>query len=100
MWRSTGRPPAADTTAGTALRGPDQAGRSANAADAAGLSQAVARIWDAFQAITAVGSPLALGTAMLFYFGWSRSQAQARAFGADVSVFEMSPNDFVLRSID
>jgi hypothetical protein len=48
----------------------------------------------------AVGSPIALGTALLLYFGWVRSQAQAVAFGADVSVFEMSPQDLVLRSID
>ena len=48
----------------------------------------------------AVGSPIALGTALLLYFGWVRSQAQAVAFGADVSVFEMSPQDLVLRSVD
>lgn len=48
----------------------------------------------------AVGSPIALGTALLLYFGWVRSQAQAVAFGADVSIFEMSPQDLVLRSID
>ena len=48
----------------------------------------------------AVGSPIALGTALLLYFGWVRSQAQAAAFGADVSVFEMSPQDLVLRSVD
>lgn len=68
-------------------------------ADAAGLSPA-GRIWETLQVITAIGSPLALGTAMLFYFGWSRSQAQARAFGADVSVFDMTPQDYALRSID
>jgi len=48
----------------------------------------------------AVGSPIALATALLLYFGWVRSQAQAVAFGADVSIFEMSPQDLVLRSID
>jgi len=48
----------------------------------------------------AVGSPIALGTALLLYFGWVRSQAQAVAFGADVSIFEMSPQDLVLRSVD
>ena len=55
---------------------------------------------DGFQLFTAIGSPVALGTALLLYFGWVRSQAQAVAFGADVSVFEMSPQDLVLRSID
>lgn len=55
---------------------------------------------DVFHIITAVGSPIALATALLLYFGWVRSQAQAEAFGADISVFEMSPQDLVLRSID
>jgi hypothetical protein len=51
------------------------------------------------QLVTAVGSPLALGTALLFYFGWRRSEAQAEALGFDVSVLGMSPQDFMLRSI-
>src|SRR5262249_16247728 len=59
-----------------------------------------ARAWNAFQVIAGIGSPIALGAALLFYFGWSRSQAEATAFGADVSVFDMSPNELALRSID
>ena len=51
------------------------------------------------QLVTAIGSPLALGTALLFYFGWRRSEAQAEALGFDVSVLGMSPQDFMLRSI-
>jgi hypothetical protein len=51
------------------------------------------------QLVTAIGSPIALGTALLFYFGWRRSQAQAEALGFDVSVLGMSPQDFMLRSI-
>lgn len=50
--------------------------------------------------LTSIGSPIALATALLFYFGWVRSQAQATAFGADVSVFAMSSQDFVLRSVN
>ena len=42
---------------------------------------------------------LALGTALLFYFGWRRSEAQAEALGFDVSVLGVSPQDFMLRSI-
>jgi hypothetical protein len=41
-----------------------------------------------------------VGAALLYYFGWSRSQAQARSFGTDVSVFEMSSNELALRSLD
>jgi hypothetical protein len=50
--------------------------------------------------ITSIGSPIALATALLFYFGWVRSEAQAKAFGADASVFAMSTQDYVLRSIN
>lgn len=55
---------------------------------------------DALKLLTAIGSPIALATALLFYFGWVRSNAQARALGTDVSVFEMSAQDFALRSIN
>jgi hypothetical protein len=34
------------------------------------------------QLVSAIGSPLALGTALLFYFGWRRSEAQAEALGS------------------
>jgi hypothetical protein len=55
---------------------------------------------DLMKFITSIGSPIALGTALLFYFGLVRSQAQAKAFGADASVFAMSTQDYVLRSIN
>lgn len=55
---------------------------------------------DPLRLITSIGSPIALASALLLYFGWVRSEAQARAFGADASIFEMSPQDLVLRSID
>jgi hypothetical protein len=49
---------------------------------------------------TEIASLLAIATALLFYFGWVRSSAQAHAFGTDVSLFGMSTQDFVLRSTD
>lgn len=55
---------------------------------------------DVVKVITSIGSPIALATALLFYFGWVRSEAQARAFGADASVFQMSTQDYVLRSVN
>jgi hypothetical protein len=51
------------------------------------------------QLITAIGSPIALGTALLFYFGWRRSEAEADALGFSVDVLGMSPQDFMLRSV-
>jgi hypothetical protein len=58
------------------------------------------RSLDVLDRITFVGSPIAIGTALLFYFGWVRSNAQAEAFGVDISVFEMTTDDLVLRSIN
>ena len=55
---------------------------------------------DLMKFITSIGSPIALATALLFYFGWVRSEEQARAFGADASVFAMSTQDYVLRSVN
>jgi len=55
---------------------------------------------DLLQFITSIGSPVALATALLFYFGWIRSEWQAKEFGADASVFAMSTQDFVLRSVN
>ena len=55
---------------------------------------------DLMRFITSIGSPIALATALLFYFGWVRSEEQARAFGADASVFAMSTQDYVLRSVN
>jgi hypothetical protein len=55
---------------------------------------------DVLRLITSVGSPIALVTALLLYFGWVRSQAQARGLGADVSVFAMTSQEYVLRSVE
>jgi hypothetical protein len=58
------------------------------------------RLSKVLKALTQVTSYVAFATALLYYFGWRRSQAQAHAFGADASVFGMSSEDYVLRSID
>jgi hypothetical protein len=55
---------------------------------------------DALRMLTAFGSPIALGTTLMLYFGWVRSEAQARAFGADASVFAMTGQELVMRSVD
>jgi hypothetical protein len=55
---------------------------------------------DLMKFVTSIGSPIALATSLLFYFGWVRSEEQARAFGADASVFAMSTQDYVLRSVN
>jgi Ca2+/H+ antiporter len=50
--------------------------------------------------LTAVGSPIALTTALLFYFGWVRTRFQARALGYDPSVLDLSVQDYLLKSIN
>lgn len=54
---------------------------------------------DVFSVLGALGAILTLLTAVMFYFGWRRSDVQSRAMGIDVSLFGFSTQDYVLRSI-
>jgi hypothetical protein len=49
--------------------------------------------------VAAVGSPLAVGTVLLYYFGWVRATQQARALGYDTTVLELTTADYLLKSI-
>ncbi|WP_244296458.1 hypothetical protein [Paenarthrobacter nitroguajacolicus] len=49
--------------------------------------------------LSVVGPPLTVVTALLVYFGWARTDAQAKAMGLDVSLFGYTVQDFILRSI-
>ena len=51
------------------------------------------------QLVAKIGSPIALGTALLFYFGWARAESQARALGYDITLVGLGTTDYVLRSI-
>ena len=53
----------------------------------------------ALSIITTLGPPLTIATALMIYFGWARSNSQARAMGLDVSLFGFSTQDYVLQSI-
>jgi hypothetical protein len=50
--------------------------------------------------LAAIGSPVALGTALLFYFGFVRARTQASALGFDSSIMDLTPADYVLKSVD
>jgi hypothetical protein len=50
--------------------------------------------------VAKIGSPIAIGTALLFYFGWIRAESQARALGYDVTLLGLTTSDYVLRSIN
>lgn len=54
----------------------------------------------AFGVISAVGPPLTVATALLFYFGWARADAQASYMGLNVSLFGYSVQDYLLISIN
>jgi hypothetical protein len=53
----------------------------------------------AVSVLTTLGPPLTIATALMLYFGWARSPAQARLMGLDESLFGFSTRDYVLRSI-
>ncbi|MCA1673246.1 MAG: hypothetical protein LC799_13955, partial [Actinobacteria bacterium] len=50
--------------------------------------------------IATIGSPLALGTALLFYFGWVRTKFQTEELGYHLSLLDFSTTDYVLKSIN
>jgi hypothetical protein len=52
------------------------------------------------RAVAVVGSPLAIGTVLLFYFGWVRTRVQALALGYDTTVLDMTTTDYVLKSVN
>ena len=54
---------------------------------------------DVFALLGGLGAILTLATAVMYYFGWRRTDVQARAMGIDVSLFGFTTQDYVLRSI-
>lgn len=50
--------------------------------------------------ISAIGPPITVATALLFYFGWARAEAQAAQMGLDVSLFGYAVQDYLLISIN
>jgi uncharacterized membrane protein YidH (DUF202 family) len=95
---------AADTTAaahGAVPREPAVAGDSPNDAEVptppSGADDSPLRA--ALSVVTTIGPPLTIATALMIYFGWARSDTQARAMGLDVSLFGFSKQDYLLLSI-
>jgi hypothetical protein len=90
-------PAAAD---GARSRPPETAAPEAPAAPsspAAGGGESPLRT--AVSVLTTLGPPLTIATALMLYFGWERSAAQARLMGLNESLFGFSTRDYVLRSI-
>ena len=54
---------------------------------------------DVYAVLGSLGAVVTVVTAVMLYFGWRRSDVQARAMGIDVSLFGFSAQDYALRSI-
>ena len=54
----------------------------------------------ALRLIATVGSPIAIATGLLFYFGWVRASVQAKQLGYDTAILDWSIQDYILRSIN
>jgi hypothetical protein len=54
----------------------------------------------ALRLIATVGSPIAIATGLLFYFGWVRASVQAKRLGYDTAILDWSIQDYILRSIN
>ncbi|TCM33814.1 hypothetical protein [Kribbella sp. VKM Ac-2568] len=52
------------------------------------------------RSLATIGSPIALATALLFYFGWVRTRFQARALGYDPAILQLSVQDYLLKSVN
>lgn len=50
--------------------------------------------------VSAIGPPITVATALLFYFGWARADAQATHMGLNVSLFGYGVQDYLLISIN
>ena len=54
---------------------------------------------NAMRLVATIGSPIAIATGLLFYFGWVRASVQARRLGYDTAILDWSIQDYILRSI-
>jgi hypothetical protein len=53
----------------------------------------------AVQLLMQIGSPVAIVTALMFYFGWIRADTEAERLGFDTSVTGMTTTDYLMKSI-
>ena len=64
-----------------------------------GLDSTDSVLRSALSVVTALGPPLTVATALMVYFGWARSDVQARYMGLDLSMFGFTTQDYLLQSI-
>jgi hypothetical protein len=66
---------------------------------AGGSRDGVSVVRGVVSVLTTLGPPLTIATALMIYFGWARSDTQAREMGLDVSLFGYTTRDYVMNSI-
>lgn len=81
----------------------DKSASPADPADSEAISPAdsssMTGAGSALRLVATVGSPIAIVTGLLFYFGWVRATVQARRLGYDTAILDWSIQDYMLRSI-
>ncbi|WP_181780606.1 hypothetical protein [Pseudonocardia pini] len=65
-----------------------------------GSATALGGLERAVQLVSAVVAPVTLVTALLFWFGWTRTNAVFREFGIEASVLGLSVQDYLVRSVE
>jgi hypothetical protein len=89
--------PASTSAVGDEPAGEPRAGTDGpRAAGAAAETTSVRRVLETTALVVA---PTTLATALLYYFGWTRTAAYASHFGITSSMFGYTPEDYLLRSI-
>lgn len=81
----------------------DKSASPAGSADSGAISPAdsssMSGAGSALRLVATIGSPIAIATGLLFYFGWVRATVQARQLGYDTAILDWSVQDYMLRSI-
>jgi hypothetical protein len=81
----------------------DKSASPADSADSGAISPAdsssMSGAGSALRLVATIGSPIAIATGLLFYFGWVRATVQARQLGYDTAILDWSVQDYMLRSI-
>jgi hypothetical protein len=62
-------------------------------------SSSAGGLGNALRLVATIGSPIAITTGLLFYFGWVRASVQARELGYDTAILDWSVQDYILRSV-
>jgi hypothetical protein len=75
-------------------------GPSAEPAASGAATRPTAGLERALQVVASIAAPITVLSALLFYFGWIRTNALFQHFGVDAAVLGFSTQDYVLRSVE